>query len=213
MNNSLINRIIIVVISLLVFNCKNNFSDQDAELEKLKSWMTGSFSSQEQSVADTNYFDIRLEMIQIWENRKDGVWLYVEQAVAWSLDKPYRQRVYHLTKNVDGSFSSGVYSFDNPLRFAGVWKENQPLVELTLDSLIERTGCSIILELKEGIFEGSTVEKRCTSQLRGASYATSEVRIEEEYLTSWDRGFDKNGNQVWGAVSGPYIFKKLKKYN
>jgi hypothetical protein len=27
-------------------------------------------------------------------------------------------------------------------------------------------------------------------------------------ILSWDRGFDANGNQVWGAEKGGYIFKK-----
>ena len=34
--------------------------------------------------------------------------------------------------------------------------------------------------------------------------------MEEEVLTSWDRGFDSNDKQVWGATSGPYVFKKRK---
>lgn len=45
-----------------------------------------------------------------------------------------------------------------------------------------------------------------------ASYETSEVKIEENLLTGWDRGFDENDNYVWGTESGPYIFKKVKDY-
>jgi hypothetical protein len=59
--------------------------------------MTGSFSSQEQAAADTSRYDIRLEMAPIWTDHPNGKWFYVEQAVAWSLEKPYRQRVYHFT--------------------------------------------------------------------------------------------------------------------
>jgi hypothetical protein len=44
--------------------------------------------------------------------------------------------------------------------------------------------------------------------LRGASYATSEVVITDEQLLSWDRGWDANGKQVWGAETGGYIFVK-----
>jgi len=32
-------------------------------------------------------------MVQIWEERTDGYWLYVEQAIAGYQDKPYRQRI------------------------------------------------------------------------------------------------------------------------
>ena len=182
----------------------------DDELQKLKSWMTGSFSSEEQSIADSNFYNIHLEMVQIWKESKDTIWLYVEQAFESSLDKPYRQRVYRLIKKDDGAFESAVFTLNNPLRFAGAWKEERPLNQLIPDSLSERTGCAIILEFMDGVFVGSTVEKNCVSNLHGALYATSEVRIEETVLTSWDRGFDANDAQVWGSETGPYIFQKIK---
>jgi hypothetical protein len=28
-------------------------------------------------------------------------------------------------------------------------------------------------------------------------------------MESWDRGFDAQGNQVWGATKGPYVFDKV----
>ena len=63
--------------------------------------------------------------------------------------------------------------------------------------------------MKKDSFVGSTNEKDCTSNLRGASYATSEARIEENVLTSWDRGYDENGVQVWGAITGLTYLKNL----
>jgi len=90
-----------------------------ANLQRLASWMTGSFSSEEQAAQDTDYVDVRLHMVRIWKDRPDGYWLYVEQAVAWSLDKPYRQRIYQLTQLTDDLFLSRVYEIVEPLRFAG----------------------------------------------------------------------------------------------
>jgi len=197
-------------LSILILGCKGNSGDEYDDLQNLKSWMIGSFSSEEQAELDTNFYNIHLKMVQIWNERDDAIWLYVEQAASWALDKPYRQRVYKLTKDDNGTIESAVFSLTDPLRFAGVWKEKHPLNQLTPDSLAKREGCAIILENKDGIYLGSTIEKRCTSNLRGASYATSEVRIEENVLTSWDRGFNENDEQVWGAETGPYIFKKNK---
>ena len=62
----------------------------------------------------------------------------------------------------------------------------------------------------DSLFIGGTDEKNCASKLRGASYATSEVKISDSYLYSWDRGFDKEGKQVWGAQKGGYYFKRVK---
>ena len=52
--------------------------------------------------------------------------------------------------------------------------------------------------------------KSCPSILYGANYTTSEVEIFNDKIISWDRGFDINNNQVWGATNGGYIFNKIK---
>lgn len=181
----------------------------DPELSQLAGWMTGSFSSAEQAAADSNFFDIRLEMVPIWTDRDDAIWLYVEQAASWSLDKPYRQRVYRVTRHDEETISSAVYTFKDPLRFAGGYKLDVPLGSLSPDSLSEREGCAIFLKREGKHYSGSTVEQDCGSTLRGASYATSEVSVMPELLSSWDRGYDEEGEQVWGAITGPYLFKRV----
>jgi CpeT protein len=182
-----------------------------AALDRLASWMAGSFSSEEQAKTDTNFFDIRLHMTRIWTDRSDGCWLYVEQAAASHLDKPYRQRVYHLTISND-TLVSDVYTLADPLRFAGDWAKPAPLAGLTVDSLSLRDGCSIYLIAEaDTAFVGSTRGTGCASDLRGATHATSEVRITREIISSWDRGFDAAGKQVWGAISGGYVFRKIEK--
>ena len=183
-----------------------------SDIDLLVKWMTGSFSSEEQASQDTNYFNIELEMVQIWENRADGPWIYVEQAVAGYKDKPYRQRVYQLKKESDGKIESIVYTIPYPLRFAGDYKKNIALSGLIPDSLVLREDCKVVLYMADaGCFEGSTVDNKCNSNLRGALYATSEVVIKEDRLICWDRGFDENDKQVWGVEKGGYIFMKGRK--
>ncbi|RMH70854.1 MAG: hypothetical protein D6675_08180 [Gemmatimonadetes bacterium] len=187
-------------------------AEQDArDYETLTAWMTGSFSSAEQAVADSDYYDIRLEMVPIWQERTDGYWLYVEQAVATYKDRPYRQRVYQVTQSTPGTYISYIYTLpDPPLRFAGAYQHETPLATLTPDSLTLREGCEVILQKQDvETFAGATGKKTCTSELRGASYATSEVILTKEALISWDRGYDSEGNQVWGAEKGGYIFKRV----
>jgi glycosidase len=182
-----------------------------SDLDQLLEFMTGSFSSRAQAEADTNYLDIRLEMVQVWKNRTDGYWLYVEQAVATHKDRPYRQRIYHLSDQADASIRSEVYSIPDPLRFAGAYNEPRLLIALTPDSLQVRRGCAVILRRRgPDVFAGSTVDRDCVSELRGATYATSEVRITPQELTSWDRGYDLEDRQVWGAVEGGYVFRKTE---
>jgi hypothetical protein len=181
------------------------------DVDILANWMTGSFSSEEQAYSDTNYFNIELEMVQIWNDRPDGPWIYVEQAAADYKEKPYRQRVYQLKKRNDGKIESIIYTIPHPLRFAGDFRKDIPLLRLTPDSLGLREGCDVVLfRVDEGYFDGGTVGNKCKSDLRGASYATSSVTIMEDRVLSWDRGFDENNKQVWGAENGGYVFIKKR---
>lgn len=182
------------------------------DIKVLTERMAGMFSSEGQAAADTNFLNIRLVMKPIWTDRKDGKWLYIEQASAKKLEKPYRQRVYHVYKQDKQTIISQVYEMNAPLRFAGTWQKLKPLEELTPDSLVSREGCAIHLhKSKAGIYFGSTPGKECSSSLRGASYATSEVEIFDDRILSWDRGFDASDKQVWGSEKGSYIFVKIRK--
>jgi len=190
----------------------NDNSDEKSksDLALLVSYMQGSFSSEEQSKQDTNFFDIRLQMKPMWQDRTDAVWIYVEQAVASKMDRPYRQRVYRVSQLSDGTFESAVFTFPDPLKYAGDWRKDKPLEELSPSDLTERKGCSVFLVKNEdGSFTGGTKGKACDSDLRNAKYASSEVVINANGMTSWDRGYNEKDEQVWGATKGSYIFKKV----
>lgn len=193
---------------LAFFVCYLTANGQSSDLKLLKKYMSGSFTSREQHLKDTaNFFEINLQMNPIWQNRTDGYWLYVEQATAASLDKPYRQRIYHLTEPRPGTFVSEIFTMKDPLRFA-----NHPeLTErLTIDSLTEKEGCEVVLHKSGKSFSGGTIEKNCPSDRKGAAYATTKVTVQARILESWDQGFNAAGEQVWGAEKGGYRFLKVR---
>lgn len=186
---------------------------QAGEIDLLAKWMTGTFSSAQQAEADTNFLDIQLEMVRIWSDRTDGYWIYVEQAAANSLSRPYRQRVYHLTGPVDSVYASDVYTIPDPMRYAGEGRNKNALSDLAPGQLMFRDGCTVYLKRQpDGSFSGGTRENSCESALRGASYATSEVMVTYDRIVSWDRGYDEKGGQVWGARTGGYVFMRTR-YN
>lgn len=186
------------------------------DLAELVGHMSGAFASTAQSERDTEYFDIRLHMTPIWPQHSTPTakWLYVEQAMATALDKPYRQRIYRvteagLTPQGQPTFISEVYEFENPLGFAGAYASPKAFDNLTPAQLTSREGCEVLLtRLMPGVYEGGTQGNNCQSSLRGASYASSKVHIDSTGLLTWDQGFDKDGKQVWGAVKGGYEFKR-----
>jgi CpeT protein len=169
--------------------------------------MAGSYSSAAQAKADPDFRDVRLHMVRIWPERTDAYWLYVEQAMATSLDKPYRQRVYAVKVEPDGKVASHVYELPgDPMSFAGAWQDPKRLDLTSPELLTPREGCTVFLEADGEGWKGATRPNTCVSNLMGAAYATSEVTVGRDALTSWDRGFDAAGKQVWGSTKGAYRF-------
>jgi hypothetical protein len=201
---------------MLLFSCdKKQAVDKEQEpasegLETLYNWMAGDFTSAAQAAQDTNYFDISLRMIPIWENQQDGYWLYVEQAVSSMRERPYRQRVYKLQAKDDKHFTSTAYVLPEPKAAVGTSASDSLWLSLNPDSLSLLPGCDIVLEYKDGFFSGGTHKKDCLNNWGDAAYATSEVAVGEDTLRSWDRGWDSTNTQVWGAEKAGYVFVKTK---
>lgn len=204
--------VFILAITMGAFSCastKEMETQQINELDQLRSMMSGSYDSSLQAEEDSSYYNISLHMYPIWKNKGGGEYLYVEQALASMQDKPYRQRVYKLQKQADGSVVSFVYTLKNKSLFIGKWKDPKYFNKFGLSILDEREGCKVVLNRTFSGYDGSTQNDNCKSTLRGATYATSIVSLTENQITSWDQGFDEKGEQVWGAKKGPYKFVKL----
>jgi hypothetical protein len=193
-------------------------SRESAPLDRATMMMAGAFASTAQHQRDPeNFFDIRLRMTPIWPERTTDTqkWLYVEQAMASALDKPYRQRIYSVGIGREaGTIVSEVFELpggrEGALAYAGAWKTPEAFAAITPEQLDLREGCEVVLREKSpGVFEGGTNGAACTSTLRGAAYATSEVLMNANGLTTWDRGFDATGKHVWGAEKGGYEFVRV----
>ena len=178
-------------------------------LDRLYNLMVGEFSSEAQSLQDSTYFNINLVMVPIWEDDPNSKWLYVEQAATENIDRPYRQRVYNVSKIGMNIYESKVYEIPNPEQFIHGWKDPKVFETINSESLIARQGCSVYLkEISGNCFQGATKIKECLSSLRGAAYATSIVTICENEIVSWDQGWNSEDEQVWGATRGGYVFKR-----
>lgn len=179
--------------------------------EDLCQWMTGTFSSEKQAAKDSEFADIRLEMHQIWPERADGFWIYVEQTINNQNDTTYRQRIAQLVKLNDSTFQSNAFIIPEPKRFLGKPDDSTLNNVLTPDSLTERDGCAITIWPTNAImFSGSTTGHNCPVSFKGSVYATSEVTISPKMVYSWDRGYDADGKQVWGGDKGGYLFRRIE---
>ncbi|RNC83546.1 MAG: hypothetical protein ED556_13410 [Winogradskyella sp.] len=208
---------LLLVVLVLSVSCKNEKRTKDStaeninseqKLDELYALMQGSFNSEVQSQVDSSYYNISLHMYPIWQG--NGHYLYVEQALNSMQDRPYRQRVYKLNQLTDSTFTSEIYTLENDSIWIGKWKNLSAFDSISPKDITLKSGCEVVLKrLDDKHFQGKTGDTTCSSNLRGASFARSEVEILEDKIISWDRGFDAEGNYVWGAEKGGYIFNKL----
>lgn len=207
--------LVFTVLALAAPGCSNQSStsaEKDVELSKLMQWMSGTFTSSNQANEDDSFFDITLHMYPIWPSKSDenSFYLYVEQAVTFKQEEPYRQRVYRVSKEGPNKFTSEIFTIPEDENYIGAFRKTDPLGDLSVKDLSKKKGCAVNLSFEKKAFRGSTDGKSCKSDLQGASYATSEVVIEKDQIYSWDRGFDDSGEQVWGAEKGGYIFERVE---
>ena len=202
--------VLFLVVSFLFVGCKcaQNQSSDSKELKELVAIMQGHYSSEKQSKADEDYFNISLRMTPIWKSK--GNYLFVEQAIFDKQDKPYRVRIYKVSQRGD-EFISEIYTLKDEKAWIGKWATPEVYDQLTEADIELKQGCEVVLKrTAKSRFEGATGDKTCPSELRGASWANSKVTVTENEILSWDQGFDKEGKQVWGATKGGYEFIKIK---
>jgi hypothetical protein len=202
----------IIIGSLFFAACSSSnktVSKSSNELAQFQQLMAGKYNSQAQSLRDTSYFNISLVMVPIWKDRTDGKWLYVEQALASKLDKPYRQRIYHLLHPSSNVYTSDIYTIKDAMSFAGAQNDDTKMQKLRFDKIELKEGCTVTLNANaNNEYQGGTTLDHCPSDLRGAKYATTKITMKNGELISWDQGFDASGKQVWGAEKAGYIFVK-----
>jgi len=181
--------------------------DPNRAARQLAQWLEGRFDSSAQATRDRRYFDVTLAVCSVSAPSVGATALYVEQALRGRA--PYRQRLYVIVPGSDGArvAESRVFPFVDPASVAGLC-DRDGTATIEADAVVERAGCTVTLALEGERFVGSTAGHECVSTLMGASYATTQITLDAQRLESWDRGFDANGRQVWGATAGPYQFER-----
>ncbi|NEN22665.1 hypothetical protein G3O08_03985 [Cryomorpha ignava] len=192
----------------LFFQYNLSAQETSADFDQMVEWMTGEFNSAEQAKNDTSYKNFTLKMTQIWPDAPNGAWIYVEQALASTPAKPYSQRIYFLSEINDSQFSSDVYAIPGEEKFVGAWKSPEKFEGMTAFDLKYQNGCTAFLDYDGFQYAGVTNEGTCKSNLNGSDYSTSQIMLLPNEIRIWEKGFDTDGNQIWGSTEAPYSFKK-----
>lgn len=176
----------------------------------LKKCMTGNFNSHDQNQNDKDFFDIRVRMVPIWKSSDNVFYMYVEQAMAATLNKPFNQQVYKAVRVDDSHTTIFVYSIPDAERFVGKQEGDYMFESFDQEVIVEKVGCELMLEFnkEQSSFSGGTKEKSCVSETAGIAWTSSDMIIKEDMMEIWNRSWDANGKQAKGPTKGAYIFKK-----
>ncbi len=171
---------------------------------------TGEFSTATQAAIDSRYDAVTWHITEIWHERDEtGRWLYSESWIDGS-EQPYMQRLSRLSLADDGSLLAERYVLPDAARFVGAHSDIARFDVLKGDELEKLEGCDgILVRAGKRRFEGGTVGSRCGSRYKGASYAISQSTILDGARINWDRGFDAEGELVWGPPAGGYRFERV----
>ncbi|KAH9770329.1 chromophore lyase CRL [Citrus sinensis] len=146
------------------------------------------FSKEQASRDPDNFFNIRMLTCPAAEMVDGSKLLYLEQVSSYAI------REVEEYKNF----------CDRP-------RDQRPLPEEVIGDIGEHLTTIHLRRCDRGkrcLYEGSTPPGGFPNSWNGATYSTSELAVlKNNEIHTWDRGFDDDGNQVWGVKAGPYEFK------
>ena len=178
------------------------------QIDKLYSYLNGSFTSANQSIYNSNFFDVTVRHcpVNIIGGSEDSKYLLLRQSLSLFQDSPYRVRLVELLTDND-TIKSYNYAPTRELNLSDTCNGSY-IPYFSRKDFTDKPKCILSLYEESDKFIGTTGRPGCASRRNGASYVSSEVEVTPSYFTSLDRGWDNFGNQVWGSTNGSYIFEK-----
>lgn len=184
----------------------------ESVVERALRFQRGLFNSSAQAARDGRYFEVQLSVCSVDAPALGEHVLYVEQAMMSAPEEPYRQRVYVLDGEGD-QVVSVVNEVDAPEQLIDLcsFAPADRAAILAARTVTPVEGCEVVLTVvDDNTFTGGTIGDSCSNDYGGATYATSEVTLTDTALQSWDRGYDADDVQVWGATAGAYVFDRIE---
>jgi uncharacterized protein (DUF1330 family) len=177
-------------------------------LDDYLSLVTGSFTSTAQAETDSRYDDVTWHIAEIWPDDDRVRWLYTESWMA-EADAPYMQRIARIEQRKGGTLLARRFLLPDAKNFVGAWQTPARFSALEPDALTELTGCeAVLVRAGENRFEGGTRGNDCKNTFKGASFAISQGVVSADEMVNWDRGFNAQGEIVWGPAWGGYRFRR-----
>jgi CpeT protein len=185
------------------------FSQPREEMNLMADWFTGEFSTKGETLIDATSGHQQIRVVRIWESRED-LWVYYEQSKLDSAHNPHRQWIFAIEEEQENLYLLQPHRLPNMAELKG--NRSQAFLENHIDisDLEEIGGCELFVEY-DGFasFTASTVEDYCDTKYQGADILHIKFNLMEDKFDWWEKGFDENGKQLWGAGKDPQVFRKV----
>lgn len=175
--------------------------------------LTGVFDSSAQAIDDSTYLDVTVrhctvKVADLPLGKRSGHFLALRQSVSTDAN-PYRARILRIFAGE----TPDVVRASSYATLPGVDITNlcfKPEVErvISFKQLAEEK-CTTESRYVDGSFVGGTTGQGCPSSRAGAVRMTSEITLNGQGMTTWDRGWNAAGELAWGPEKGPYRFERV----
>ncbi|MEW7280116.1 chromophore lyase CpcT/CpeT [Aquimarina sp. 2201CG1-2-11] len=199
---------IFLCIPILFSSCNSDFT-KDPELYNLVMLLTGEFSNEIQAENDINFPHLTLKNTRIWENRS-GYWMFSEISDIRQNGRVYFQRIIHYDRLDSVTLRSTSYKIPNLKKHQNISSNIDFLNQLRLEDLEIVMGCQMYFKKETStIYSGKTKKGACTSSIPNVDYILSTLIVSNGKISSWTKGFNKEGDHIWGKIKGPYKYIKV----
>lgn len=177
----------------------------------LACWMAGEFENRTQALENPAWFvHLHLWHRPLLQKLAGKLALFAEQANVLNLKQAYRQRVMLLSET-ELTLQVEYLALKQPEQFRGGGADSSLLAALTLADLEQLPGCALTVVRQQDTFSAQMAPNaKCCFEYEGKTRQVVlgfEARVDQ--FLSYDRGVDpESGQGLWGALMGPYQFKK-----
>jgi len=182
----------------------------DQQAKEVVQRLTGKMDTTQQAAVNPKVAKVQMTtcLLQQSNPSQNSFLLYQEQALLEDLSKPYRQRFLEISpQSLSKTVRSRAFKPTNPTAFVNFCDRRLAQRVLSPQDLGEAV-CSVFLKRVGEDYVGVTPATGCPANVRGAVRITNQITLRKNEMDTWDRGFDANGKQVWGAQGEAYQFRR-----
>jgi CpeT/CpcT family (DUF1001) len=176
------------------------------QAEQVVQHLEGILSTAQRAAANPKVANVTMTTcrVQVANPPAGSIYLYQEQAIHDKLTHPYRQRILEISSSpASQTIRSRSYKLADQAKWINFCdRADRQIQPQDFPTVV----CAVFLKPTAEGFSGTTEATGCPANVRGAVMIRNRIRLHPNGMDTWDRGYDAQGKQVWGAGDAPYQF-------